>query len=90
MRGLFMVNFPETPTGADKNDIKILFDKFRELRDGIAGGDLDSVCEKGSVTDRDITVGGSIFFKVNGGTAEFRFTGGRLELWVNGTRRWSA
>jgi hypothetical protein len=86
-----MTGFPETPTGAPANDIRILFDKFRALRDEVGDGDLDVVTDRGATTTNSITVGSSVFMRSGSNVAEFRLTAaGRVELYVNGTVRWSA
>ena len=85
-----MATFPNTPTGNDSNDIKILFDRLRVIESAINTGDLDSVTSIGSVTDNTITIGRSLFFRIGGAIAELRLTNaGRLELYVNSEMRQS-
>jgi len=86
-----MGNLPEIATGNDKVDIQLLFSKIRNLRDEVAVGDLDAVTDRGATTTNSIHVGASVFMRSGSNVAEFRLTSaGRVELYVNGTVRWSA
>jgi len=85
-----MPGYPDLATGDLKNDVQLLFSKVRDLRDN--GSDtLDSVTDRGATTTNSITVGSSVFMRSGSNVAEFRLTSaGRVELYVNGTVRWSA
>ena len=80
-----MVNLPDIPSGDDKKDIRVLFDKCRKLGKSDVALGLDDVCEVNPVTDEDVEVGDVFTIRGANGYAEFKITTeGTCQLWVNG------